>query len=123
MLGRLPQVPTSLDSPANAPQLLWLAEARPASLFPDETMQPDASPRCRRETIQPMSRTDWMEWQAGYTCGAFLMPLTHIKGMYAEYRVRRGWSEIPDVGRDHAGASSPRSPIVSTCRQTRLASV
>ncbi len=51
-----------------------------------------------------MSRTDWMEWQAGYACGAFLMPLTHISGMYSEYRIRKRWSEIPDVGSDNARA-------------------
>jgi hypothetical protein len=30
--------------------------------------------RCKRETIVGASKTDWMEWQAGYVCGALLMP-------------------------------------------------
>ncbi|MGH2355687.1 MAG: ImmA/IrrE family metallo-endopeptidase [Chloroflexota bacterium] len=32
------------------------------------------SPRCRRSTILDASAADWLEWQAGYACGAILMP-------------------------------------------------
>ena len=42
------------------------------SLFGDETEKP--RPRCRRETIIGASHVDWLEWQAGYASGAFLMP-------------------------------------------------
>jgi hypothetical protein len=38
---------------------------------------------CKRETIIDARKQDWMEWQAGYGCGALLMPIgpleTHIK--------------------------------------------
>lgn len=44
------------------------------SLF--EAEQPDHSPRCKRETIINAQQVDWLEWQAGYTSGAFLMPIT-----------------------------------------------
>jgi hypothetical protein len=30
--------------------------------------------KCRRETIVGAKPSDWMEWQAGYACGALLMP-------------------------------------------------
>jgi hypothetical protein len=31
---------------------------------------------CKRETIIDALTTDWMEWQAGYVCGALLMPIS-----------------------------------------------
>jgi hypothetical protein len=32
------------------------------------------NPRCRRATIERPDGADWLEWQAGYACGAVLMP-------------------------------------------------
>jgi hypothetical protein len=34
---------------------------------------------CKRETIIDARSTDWMEWQAGYVCGALLMPLSLLQ--------------------------------------------
>jgi hypothetical protein len=34
---------------------------------------------CKRDTMIQAGRTDWMEWQAGYACGAALMPATYIR--------------------------------------------
>jgi hypothetical protein len=36
-------------------------------------------PRCKRSTILTTSQVDWLEWQAAYASGAFLMPITSIK--------------------------------------------
>ena len=36
-------------------------------------------PRCKRSSILNASKTDWLEWQAGYASGAFLMPITRLK--------------------------------------------
>lgn len=33
---------------------------------------------CKRDTILSTGKTDWMEWQAGYACGAVLMPRSHV---------------------------------------------
>ncbi len=41
--------------------------------------QQQHSPRCKRETILFADQVDWMEWQAGYASGAYLMPITHLK--------------------------------------------
>jgi hypothetical protein len=38
-------------------------------------------PRCRRETILNASKTDWMEWQAGYASGSLLMPITNLRDL------------------------------------------
>lgn len=34
---------------------------------------------CKRDGIVGASKTDWMEWQAGYVCGAILMPASHLR--------------------------------------------
>lgn len=33
---------------------------------------------CHRDTIVTAPENDWMEWQAGYICGALLMPRTNL---------------------------------------------
>jgi Zn-dependent peptidase ImmA (M78 family) len=68
---------------------LWMTEGRPTSLFADtDAPRPtaDTSPRCKRDSMQPMATVDWMEWQAGYACGAFLMPITHLRRVVADAR-------------------------------------
>lgn len=45
-----------------------------------------ASPRCRRETILTAGPADWMEWQAGYASGAFLMPISSLKELVVAFR-------------------------------------
>jgi Zn-dependent peptidase ImmA (M78 family) len=47
------------------------------SLFPSES--PELSNKCKRETILEANQTDWMEWQAGFACGAFLMPASALR--------------------------------------------
>ncbi|MDO8615899.1 MAG: ImmA/IrrE family metallo-endopeptidase [Dehalococcoidia bacterium] len=42
------------------------------------TVLRSASPRCHRSAIVSASQGDWMEWQAAYACGAFLMPKTAV---------------------------------------------
>jgi hypothetical protein len=34
---------------------------------------------CKRETIVGAKQIDWIEWQAGYACGAILMPASIIR--------------------------------------------
>ncbi len=42
------------------------------------------SPRCNRETILNAASVDWMEWQAGYASGAYLMPITPLRQIVRE---------------------------------------
>lgn len=35
--------------------------------------------KCKRDTIVGARELDWMEWQAGYACGAVLMPATALR--------------------------------------------
>jgi hypothetical protein len=41
---------------------------------------------CKRETMITAKPTDWMEWQAGYACGAILMPASRVKAVADDYR-------------------------------------
>jgi len=43
---------------------------------------------CKRDTMISAARTDWMEWQAGYACGAVLMPASHVRSAIDGYRKR-----------------------------------
>jgi hypothetical protein len=53
--------------------------------------KPDANKQiCKRDSILDAKTVDWMEWQAGYACGAFLMPYTHILRLASEYKERHG---------------------------------
>jgi len=43
---------------------------------------------CKRDSIINARKTDWMEWQAGYVCGALLMPVTALRRAVAAYQER-----------------------------------
>lgn len=63
---------------------LWDASARQSNLF--STGRHSGQPMtCKRETIVGANKTDWMEWQAGYACGAILMPVTAVKRLVADF--------------------------------------
>lgn len=52
-------------------------------LFPDAF---DRKPlKCKRDDMLNAPVSDWMEWQAGYICGALLMPISHVKRLTAEH--------------------------------------
>jgi hypothetical protein len=40
---------------------------------------------CKRDDILTANQYDWMEWQAGYICGAILMPVTHVNRIVGAY--------------------------------------
>ncbi|MBI3973614.1 MAG: hypothetical protein HY332_20255 [Chloroflexi bacterium] len=56
-------------------------------------------PRCRRSTILGAGSADWLEWQAGYASGAFLMPAQALARVVA--------GEFAALG----GAASLRAPL------------
>ena len=47
-------------------------------------------PDCRRAGILGPAEVDWMEWQAGYVCGALLMPKTWLRGLARAMLERHG---------------------------------
>ena len=44
---------------------------------------------CKRDTMISASKTDWMEWQAGYVSGAALMPRTYLKRVVGDIQQQR----------------------------------
>lgn len=50
----------------------------------DSQAEPQSN-RCTRSTILQATQTDWMEWQAGYACGAFLMPATALTSTIRDF--------------------------------------
>jgi Zn-dependent peptidase ImmA (M78 family) len=42
--------------------------------------------KCHRDTIIAASERDWMEWQAGYACGALLMPVGALMDTVQRFR-------------------------------------
>jgi hypothetical protein len=41
---------------------------------------------CKRDGIINARKSDWMEWQAGYVCGALLMPISHFRHLVSRYQ-------------------------------------
>lgn len=62
---------------------LWQVEPEPLQLFGEQGNK--RSTNCKRDTMLDAPRYDWMEWQAGYVCGAILMPVTEVKHVVAGY--------------------------------------
>lgn len=40
---------------------------------------------CKRDSMIDAPQKDWMEWQAGYACGAFLMPKSAVVQLVRDY--------------------------------------
>ncbi len=57
---------------------LWSFEQ--STLFAKNS--PNLTIRCNRENIINARDVDWLEWQAGYASGAFLMPFSGVKDIF-----------------------------------------
>lgn len=85
---------------------LHQVEIKPASLFED---LPSASPlpqahRCKRDSMVSFTERDWMEWQAGYVCGAMLIPISHLVRSVQEFRRQRNLEHSAISEQSAAGA-------------------
>lgn len=58
--------------------------------FPQGGGKAAKSPRCHRESIIGARQADWLEWQAGYASGAFLIPLSALRRTVREARKAEG---------------------------------
>ena len=61
----------------------------PPPLLQDTHRKPNAI-YCKRETMIAAAKSDWMEWQAGYACGAVLMPRSYVQRTVGEYQQSHG---------------------------------
>lgn len=58
---------------------------------------------CKRDSIIGAQEYDWMEWQAGYICGAILMPKTAVLQVCKEYLESKKIFEAISEQTEHAG--------------------
>ena len=59
---------------------------------------------CKRDTILDSAQTDWMEWQAGYACGALLMPVSALTALVRTYNEQHGLYGPVESGDAHGAA-------------------
>jgi hypothetical protein len=81
---------------------LYELEARTPRLFPE--MDRKIPVKCHRDGIVSAGSSDWMEWQAGYACGALLMLASHMKQLVAEYVRQHELLFCPKTNSAHAAA-------------------
>ncbi len=77
---------------------MFEVEVKPPSLFEGLDLQQPAeslSNKCKRDAILGASEKDWMEWQAGYGCGAFLIPVSALVSTVKSFRQNRGLTLKP----------------------------
>jgi hypothetical protein len=68
-------------------QFIFEVEARPQSLFDEDRQAQAQTNKCKRDNIVNVAESDWMEWQAGYICGAILMPVGPLVEAVQAFRV------------------------------------
>ncbi len=69
---------------------LFATEPRAGDLFGSGPAGRGGEQVCKRDGIINARKTDWMEWQAGYVCGALLIPITHLRRLIATYQEAHG---------------------------------
>jgi len=68
---------------------LWDLEPAPAPALA-QTAGAAQKIICKRDTILDARASDWMEWQAGYVCGAILMPKGAITALCLQHAEAAG---------------------------------
>lgn len=81
---------------------------------------PTADPRCTRQTILRAPTVDWMEWQAGYACGAFLMPASAVRAVVTALLPPTAWPASPGHAHSLVGAVMERFAVSAEAAQVRL---
>ena len=74
---------------------------------------------CHRDTLEGGS-TDWMEWQAGFACGALLMPKTELVRAVRAFRAAEDL-EYRDIAVDSAAGSAMVGHIAAAFQVSREA--
>jgi hypothetical protein len=82
----------------------YLFAMEPAGTGLLDRAQSAKPPVCKRQTILNAPKTDWMEWQACYVCGALLMPVSALSRAVGEYQQKHGLFGPAALGTPHANA-------------------
>jgi hypothetical protein len=79
---------------------------------------------CKRDGIINARQSDWMEWQAGYVCGALLMPASNLRRVVAGYQEAHKLFGPLATGSAHAAALIARIrqefQVSADCARVRL---
>ena len=59
---------------------------------------------CKRDTMLDATQTDWMEWQAGYVCGAILMPSSYLRRVVGAYQEANNLFGVIGTSSEHGQA-------------------
>lgn len=68
-------------------QFMFETIGQTAQLFPRQAG--GHTNKCKRANIDRAPESDWMEWQAGYACGALLMPATALIDTVQVFRAKQ----------------------------------
>jgi hypothetical protein len=90
------------------------------SLFGDIAKPLPQTNRCTRDVIAPLHGGDWMEWQAGYVCGAILMPVGALIEQARQFRHARDLdlAALSDRSLDGAALIGEVAEQFQTSRET-----
>lgn len=77
--------------------------AAPPGLFP--AAPADTRTICKRATMMEAREFDWLEWQAGYVCGAVLMPASVVRRSISDFLASRGIHGPAVIGTPAAAAA------------------
>lgn len=72
---------------------------------------------CKRQFMVNGSKSDWMEWQAAYGCGAILMPISALKTEIRTFFLERA---IPQGARLHTSSSAGHALIVKVMAKFKV---
>ena len=78
---------------------------------------------CARDKIVEALPVDWMEWQAGYVCGAILMPATAVRAVIREKfpnLIERGLTANLDVAQSMIEEVRGRFQVSAEAAKVRL---
>lgn len=68
-------------------------------LFQMVAADKDRKQICKRDSIVGASSVDWIEWQAGYACGALLMPASKVRQTTKAFTANEGLNfDVPIRG-------------------------
>ena len=81
---------------------LWEVEPPGTDLL---RQNPNANKQiCKRDTMLEAIQTDWMEWQAGYACGAILMPISRLRRVVGAYQEANNLFGVIGITSEHGQA-------------------
>lgn len=81
--------------------------------------------KCHRDTIVGAQERDWMEWQAGYACGAILMPVAALFDTVQRFRAENNLSYsnlslLSEPGQKLVGSVASRFQTSQDAARVRL---